>query len=74
MTTWMTCTTKKGDKFYAQAISAHHSENLLMVLQRYPDAVHVNICSSKKEARTVAEEWNKGYAAQNLLLDPEELL
>jgi len=48
-------------RYYASVVRIPQANNLLSVLRQYPTALHANICSTKKEAETIAESWNEAY-------------
>ena len=48
-------------RYYASVIRTAQCNNLLSVLASYPNAIHANICSTKKEAEELARTWNEAY-------------
>ena len=46
---------------YASVLRVSAQDNLLSVLNMYEGIKHANICTTKREADTIAAAWNDSY-------------
>lgn len=49
----------KDGKMYAHAWRIHESINLLSALRQFPNAIFIHQCKTKKEAESIADNWNE---------------
>lgn len=58
---YMVATVEENKKYYSYVIIYHNYNNLLSTLKEHKNLLHVNICNTKKEARSLVDLWNDSY-------------
>jgi superfamily I DNA/RNA helicase len=50
---------EENQKYYAFADAIRTGENLKPFIKRYPNAVILHLCESRKQAEEIAAQWNE---------------
>lgn len=50
---------EENQKYYAFADAIRTGENLKPFIKRYPNAVTLHLCESRKQAEEIAIQWNE---------------
>jgi len=65
---WLAITIQENGKYYSYALPILEYDNLFPKLTGIPGIYTANFCSTKKEARSLVEEWNKQYKTNSIYL------